>query len=92
MLSLVERKPDDLVRAQRFFATYLDGTREVVSRYAARQRDLADTPLAEHFRRVLSTVEEVFAEQEDVLLRDEQQDLEVKIEVLETQMRREGVR
>jgi hypothetical protein len=63
----------------------------VVGRYAARQHDLADTPLTENFRRVLTTVEEVFGEQEEVLRRDEELDLEVKIEVLETQMRREGV-
>lgn len=91
VLDLVERKPGDLSRARRFLATYLDGTRDVVGRYAAREHDLADTPLAENFRRVLTTVEEVFAEQEEVLRRDEELDLEVKIEVLETQMRREGV-
>jgi hypothetical protein len=91
VLDLIERKPGDLPRARRFLATYLDGTRDVVSRYAARQHDLAATPLAENFRRVLTTVEEVFAEQEEVLRRDEELDLEVKIEVLETQMRREGV-
>jgi hypothetical protein len=91
VLDQIERKPSDLPRARRFLATYLDGTRDVVSRYAARQHDLADTPLAENFRRVLTTVEEVFAEQEEVLRRDEELDLEVKIEVLETQMRREGV-
>ena len=92
VLDLVERKPGDLSRARRFLATYLDGTRDVVGRYAARQHDLADTPLAENFRRVLTTVEEVFAEQEEVLRRDEELDLEVKIEVLETAgLRREGV-
>jgi hypothetical protein len=36
-------------------------------------------------------VEEVFTEQEELLRRDDQLDLEVQIEVLETQLKREGV-
>ena len=91
VLAQVERNPRDLSRARRFFVTYLDGTRDVVAKYAAQQHDVAQTPLAENFRRVLTTVEQVFAEQRDRLRRDDATDLEVKIEVLETQMRREGV-
>ena len=71
--------------------TYLDGTRDVVRKYQEQQRDLADTELAESFRHVLDTVERVFAEQEDVLKRNETMDLEVQIEVLRTQLEREGV-
>ena len=41
--------------------------------------------------RVLTTIEQVFAEQEEVLKQDDKLDLEVQIEVLETQLRREGV-
>jgi 5-bromo-4-chloroindolyl phosphate hydrolysis protein len=91
VLSLVEQNPRDLSRARRFLVTYLDGTRDVVAKYAAQQRDVAETALADNFRRVLTTVEQVFAEQEKVLRSDDKLDLEVKIEVLETQMRREGV-
>ena len=50
-----------------------------------------DTALAENFRHVLDTIERVFAEQEDVLKRNETMDLEVQIEVLRTQLEREGV-
>jgi hypothetical protein len=71
--------------------TYLDGTRDVVTKYAAQQRDLKDTELAENLRRVLETIEQVFNEQEEILKKDEALDLEVKIEVLETQLKREGV-
>jgi prophage DNA circulation protein len=91
VLAQVERKPGDIGRARRFLATYLDGTRDVVRRFAEQQKDLADTPLAENFRRVLTTIEQVFGEQRELLRRDDKLDLEVKIEVLETQMRREGV-
>lgn len=91
VLRQIERNPGDLSRARRFLVTYLDGTRDVVARYAAQQHDLADTELGSNFRRVLDTVEQAFKEQEEVLKRNDRLDLEVKIEVLETQMKREGV-
>lgn len=91
VLAQLEKDPSDLGRARRFLVTYLDGTRDVVDKYARQQHDLADTPLAENFRQVLTTVEQVFAEQEEVLRRHDRLDLEVKIEVLETQLKREGI-
>jgi hypothetical protein len=91
ILAQLEQDPKNLSRARRFLVTYLDGTRDVVTKYAQQQRDLADTPLGENFRRVLSTVEQVFTEQEEILRRDDQLNLEVQIEVLETQLKREGV-
>lgn len=91
MLQQIEKEPSDLRRARRFLVTYLDGTRDVVSGYRIQQRDLADTPLAENFRHVLETVEKVFDEQQEVLRRNESLDLEVQIEVLKTQLEREGV-
>lgn len=91
VLAHVEEEPGDLARARRFFVTYLDGTRDVVASYAAQERDLAGGPLTASFRTMLGTVEAGFAEQLDLLRRHEKLDLEVKIEVLETQLRHEGV-
>lgn len=91
VLAQIEKDPGDLRRARRFLVTYLDGTRDVVAQYGQRQQDLADSPLADNFRRVLDTVEQVFVEQEEVLKRNESLDLEVKIDVLQTQLEREGV-
>ena len=91
ILGQLEQDPRNLSRARRFLVTYLDGTRDVLTKYAAQQRDLAETALSENFRRVLTTIEQVFAEQEEVLKQDDKLDLEVQIEVLETQLRREGV-
>jgi hypothetical protein len=91
ILGQLEKDPRDLSRARRFLVTYLDGTRDVVATYARQQHDLAETPLADNFRQVLSTVEQVFAEQEEVLRRNDRLDLEVQIEVLETQLKREGI-
>ena len=91
VLAQIEQDPSDLRRARRFLVTYLDGTRDVVRKYGQQQQDLADTELAGSFRHVLETVERVFAEQEEVLKRNETMDLEVQIEVLRTQLEREGV-
>jgi hypothetical protein len=91
VLRQIEQDPSDLRRARRFLVTYLDGTRDVVRKYSEQQQDLAETPLAENFRHVLETVERVFTEQEEVLKRNESLDLEVQIEVLRTQLEREGV-
>ena len=91
VLAQIEKDPGDLRRARRFLVTYLDGTRDVVGKYRAQQQDLADTPLADNFRHVLETVERVFEEQRDILKRNESLDLEVQIEVLKTQLEREGV-
>jgi hypothetical protein len=91
ILGQLEHNPKDLSRARRFLVTYLDGTQEVVGKYAEQQHDLADTPLDANFRQVLGTIEQVFGEQEALLRRDERLDLEVKIEVLETQLKREGI-
>ena len=91
ILQQLERDPRDLARARRFLVTYLDGTRDVVRKYVAQQGDVAGTPLGESFRRVLTTVEQVFLEQEEVLKRNDVLDLDVQIEVLETQLKREGV-
>lgn len=91
IMGMLEKQPRDLSRARRFLVTYLDGTRDVVAKYSEQQHDISDTELAGNFQRVLDTVEQVFKEQEEVLKRDDKLDLEVKIEVLETQLKREGV-
>lgn len=91
VLRQIESDPGDLRRSRRFLATYLDGTRDVVTKYTSRQEDLATTPLADNFRHVLETVEKVFTEQEETLKRNESLDLEVQIDVLKTQLEKEGV-
>lgn len=91
ILDQIEKDPSDIRRARRFLITYLDGTRDVVRRYRDQQDDIAHTELGANFRHVLETVERVFAEQEAVLKQNETLDLEVQIDVLRTQMEREGV-
>jgi len=87
----LERDPKDLPRARRFLNVYLDGTRDVVRDYAKREEDFADTELALNFKNVLATIERVFDEQLAHLRKDEALDLEVAIDVLNTQLTKEGV-
>ncbi len=91
VLAELEKDPKDISRARRFLVTYLDGTRDVIAKYAEQQHEVAGTALGENFRRVLDTIEKVFEEQVEVLKHDDRLDLEVQLEVLETQLRREGV-
>jgi hypothetical protein len=91
VLDEIERDPKDLARARRFLNTYLDGTRDVVRDFARRQDDFADTPVAQNFKNVLGTIERVFDEQVEHLRKDEALDLDVAIEVLNTQLTKEGV-
>lgn len=91
VLAELEKDPKDISRARRFLVTYLDGTRDVIAKYAEQQHEVAGTALGENFRRVLDTIEKVFEEQVEVLKRDDRLDLEVQLAVLETQLRREGV-
>ena len=60
-------------------------------KYREQQIDVAGSELADNFRHVLETVERVFIEQQDVLKKDDSLDLEVQIEVLKTQLEKEGV-
>jgi hypothetical protein len=91
VLDEIERDPKDLPRARRFLNTYLDGTRNVIRDYARRQQDFAETALAADFTNVLGTIEQVFDQQVEHLKKDEALDLEVAIEVLNTQLTKEGV-
>lgn len=91
VLDEIERDPKDLPRARRFLNVYLDSTRKVIADYGRRQNEFADTHLADNFKNVLGTIERVFEEQVEHLRRDEALDLEVAIDVLNTQLTKEGV-
>lgn len=87
----LEKDPGDIRRARRFLVTYLDGARNVVSKYVAQQQAGGSPDLAESFRHVLETIERVFDQQEIELKKNDTLDLEVQIDVLKTQLEREGV-
>jgi hypothetical protein len=91
ILHRLEEDPRDLRRARRFLNVYLDGVQSVVEDYAKTHDRIAAPEVHERFRRAMITVEEVFRAQEQTLLETDVEQLDVKIEVLTQQLRREGI-
>jgi 5-bromo-4-chloroindolyl phosphate hydrolysis protein len=91
ILAEIARDPSDLRRARRFLNTYLDGAQRVVGGYAEAHANGQAQLLEENFRRVLVTIEEVFEQQYQRLLENDLRDLDVQMEVLEAQLKREGL-
>lgn len=88
ILALIEEDPKDLDRARKFLKVYLDGTARVAKSYAKTHgRDATTEVLDTSFQEVLDSIESTFDEQHKKLLRNDQFDLDVKIEVLKTQLK-----
>lgn len=91
ILSEIESDPRDIRRARKFLNVYLDGAKQVTEGYARTHAQTQSGELEQNFRNVLETIESVFQEQKQKLLEDDVFDLDVKIEVLSTQLKREGI-
>ena len=91
ILEEIARDPRDFRRARKFLNTYLDGAQRVIAGYARAHVNGHSYKLEDNFRRVLITIEEVFEQQYQRLLQNDLNDLDVQLEVLETQLRREGL-
>jgi 5-bromo-4-chloroindolyl phosphate hydrolysis protein len=91
ILTLLEEDPRDLRRARKFLNVYLDGVQRVVEGYARTHSRASSPDLDANFRRVLTSIEEVFEEQRRTLLESDIMDLDVQIEVLTSQLKREGL-
>ncbi len=92
ILETIKNDPNDLDRARKFLKVYLDGTQRVTESYAKTHSKEATTEaLDANFRRVLDSIERTFDEQQEKLKENDRFDLDVKIEVLETQLKQEGV-
>ncbi|MEM9302800.1 MAG: 5-bromo-4-chloroindolyl phosphate hydrolysis family protein [Pseudomonadota bacterium] len=91
ILDLLADRPDQMRQARRFLNTYLDGAEQVANGYASTHTRAASDQLEEKFSSVLTTIEGAFAEQKKRLVDDDVQNLDVKIEVLTTQIEREGL-
>ncbi len=91
ILTLLEEDPRDLRRARKFLSVYLEGIQGIVEGYARTHTRVAAPDLDKAFRRVLTTIEEVFQEQQRTLLHTDLTDLDVQIDVLLNQLKREGM-
>jgi len=87
----IEADPRDFRRARKFLNVYLDGAQKVTEGYAQTHQNSQTAELEQNFRNVLETIETVFQQQHDKLQEDDVFDLDVQIEVLNTQLKREGI-
>ena len=91
ILTELEEDPGDIRRARKFLKVYLEGARKVTEGYAKTHRQAGSSELEQNFRNVLEKIETVFFEQKDKLIENEVFDLDVQIEVLNTQLKQEGI-
>jgi len=91
ILHSIEQNPRDIRRINRFLKTYLVGTQRITEGYVTMKKQTHSDELAENFRKVLITIENVFQEQHQKLLENDILDLDVQIEVLAIQLKQEGV-
>lgn len=91
ILDTIESDPVDARRARKFLKVYLDGAQQVTEGYARTHTEGESHALEDNFRRVLTTIETVIAEQQTKLKENNLSDLDVTIEVLQMQLEKEGV-
>jgi 5-bromo-4-chloroindolyl phosphate hydrolysis protein len=91
ILTTIADDPTSLQRSRKFLKVYLDGAQQVTEGYARLHPNERSGQLEDNFRNVLVTIEDTFAEQQRRLLEKDLMDLDVKIEVLTTQLKNEGV-
>ncbi len=92
ILKVIEDDPRDLQRARKFLKVYLSGAERVTRKYAqTHQREATTDKLDANFSRVLESIEETFNTQQTKLKENDRFDLDVQIEVLETQLKQEGM-
>jgi len=87
----IEEDPTDARRARKFLKVYLDGAQQVTEGYARMHTSGDTNQLEDNFRRVLTTIETVIAEQQQKLKENNVSELDVQIEVLQMQLEKEGV-
>ena len=92
ILHVIEEDPKDLRRARKFLKVYLDSTQKVITGYVKlHKNDIYEQQIDQNFNNVLNTIEATFNEQHEKLLENDILDLDVQIEVLEKQLKHEGV-
>lgn len=91
ILDTIEKDPVDARRARKFLKVYLDGAQQVTEGYARTHKADEAHALEDNFRRVLTTIETVIAEQQLKLQENNLSDLDVNMEVLQMQLEKEGV-
>ncbi len=87
----LEADPRGIRRARKFLNVYLENVQQVIQGYADTHRFAVSETLEQNFRQALDAIESAFVEQQQKLLEEDVFDLDVKIEVLTQQLKREGI-
>lgn len=91
ILKIITEDPSDLRRARKFLKVYLDGAQKVVSKYVSKKHVQDNVEIESNLREVLDTIDTVIEEQRVKLLENDMLELDVQIEVLQTQLKHEGI-
>ncbi len=91
ILDIIEDDPKDLRRARKFLKVYLDDAQKVAHKYSTAKHLQDNETLETNLSTVLGTIENVIEEQRQILLDDDVLELDVQIEVLQTQLKHEGI-
>lgn len=87
----LQRDKADLPKARRFLVTYLDGAVKIVCAYAGQSDAYVSAQMREKFSDTLVTLETTFIAQLKKLRDDDAMDLDIQMDVLDAQMKGEGV-
>lgn len=91
VISELEADPRGIRRARKFLHVYLENVQQVIQGYAKTHRQAGSQTLEQNFTQALDAIESAFKEQQQKLLEEDVFDLDVKIEVLTAQLKREGI-
>ncbi len=83
--------PRDLTKARRFLVTYVDGALTLVSGFARQAKRPLATEIQDKFSDTLVTMEQTFVAQLHKLRANDTMDLDIQMDVLDAQMKGEGV-
>ena len=91
IVMMIEEEPKYLNRSRKFLKVYLKGAKQVTESYANTPEIENATELNHNFSKVLSSIETTFTQQKDELTKNDHFDLDVQIEVLNTQLKQENM-
>jgi 5-bromo-4-chloroindolyl phosphate hydrolysis protein len=93
IMVMIEEEPKYLNRSRKFLKVYLNGAKKVTEGYAANTQNIAEeSELENDFRDVLDSIETTFIRQKAELTKNDHFDLDVQIEVLNTQLKYENLK
>jgi 5-bromo-4-chloroindolyl phosphate hydrolysis protein len=91
IVTMIEEEPKYLNRSRKFLKVYLEGARKVTEGYSEAKDLETANQLNTDFSDVLHSIETTFVQQKAELSKNDHFDLDVQIEVLNTQLKQEGI-